>query len=72
MTQKNNDMLTQIHKWITVTAIPALLTIILYFLIKVDKKIDFASDAVIRHEQQLIDHERRLTSLHDFIFKPRN
>ena len=64
-------MLTKSHQWLTVTAIPALLGIILYFIVKIDKKIDVASDAVIRHEQRIDDHERSINHLEQYVFRSR-
>jgi len=69
MTQRNLDRLTESHKWITVTAIPALLTVILYFLYKIDQKIDVAADGVIRHEQRLDDHENRMTHMEQYVYR---
>ena len=69
MTPRNLDRLTESHKWITVTAIPALLTVILYFLFKIDKKIDIAADAVIKHEQQIHEHERRIDHVEQFVYR---
>jgi len=69
MTPRNLDRLTESHKWITVTAIPALLTVILYFLTKIDKKIDIAADAVIRHEQKLHDHDNRIDHVEQYVYR---
>lgn len=69
MSPRQDAMLTKGHQWLTVTAIPALLSIILYFLVKIDKKIDVASDAVIRHEQRIDEHDRRINHMEQYVFK---
>jgi len=71
MTQKNADRLTQSHKVITVSLIPLMLSVIVYFLIKIDKKIDVAAEAVIKHEQQLHDQERRINRVEQLVFQPK-
>lgn len=71
MTEKKPDRLTTSHKWITVSLIPLMLAIIVHFLIKIDKKIDVAAEAVIKHEQQLHDQDRRINKVENLVFQSR-
>jgi hypothetical protein len=66
-----DDKLTKSHKVITVSLIPLMLSVIVYFLIKIDKKIDVAAEAVIKHEQQLHDQDRRINKVENLVFQSR-
>jgi hypothetical protein len=69
MSPANKQNLTSLHQWATLTVIPALLSLILYFLIDVHKTIKVSSDAVIRHEQKINDHDQNIKMLQQYVFK---
>lgn len=71
MSPRQNQQLTTIHQWATVTVIPAMLGLILYFLMDVHKQVKTASNAVIKHEEQIHDHERSIEQLEQYVFRTR-
>ena len=71
MSPRQNQQLTTIHQWATVTVIPAMLALILYFLMDVHKDVKSASNAVIKHEEQIKDHDRSIQDLKQFVFRTR-
>jgi hypothetical protein len=72
MAAQQETRLGKAHQIATLTLIPGMLSIILYFLIDIHKQVYTASQAVIKHEQQLKDHDKNIDRLERLVFNTKH